>query len=199
MILGITGGVGSGKSTVLKYLKDKYNAKIIEADAVAKDIMNPGHRVYNMVLSEFNNIKLNEDKTIDRNYLAREVFGNESNLEKLNAIVHPGVKEEILSLISKYYNENEHALIVIEAALLIETGYKDICDEIWYVYCEKEERIKRLISSRGYTRQKACDIMNNQMSEEEFKKSTDEFIDNSFNEEKTEIQIDSLFKKKRII
>lgn len=196
MILGITGGVGSGKSTVLNYLKNEYDAFIIEADAVAKYIMEPGHEVYQAVLQNFENLKLDHEGFIDRGHLASIVFRDIEKLNLLNSIVHPGVKKEIQHLIKKSQSENIRRIIVIEAALLIEDGYKDICDEIWYVYCEKEERIKRLIKSRGYTREKAIEIMNNQMSDEEFKNYTDAFVDNTKSETDTWNQIDELLRKK---
>lgn len=195
MILGITGGVGSGKSTVLNYLENKHHAFIIEADAVAKYIMEPGHIVYEKVLEAFPELKLDNNGFIDRAYFASIVFNDEDKLKLLNSIVHPGVKTEIKSLINKSQSENEHRLIVIEAALLIEDGYKAICDEIWYVYCEKENRIKRLMESRGYTREKSLEIMKNQMSEADFKKNTDAVIDNTNNEENTHKQIDELLDK----
>lgn len=192
MILGITGGVGSGKSTVLEYLKTKYGAFIIQADLVARYIMEPGHEVYDKVVTNFPEIRLDENGVIDRSYFAGIVFHDSRKLKLLNSIVHPGVKAEIKSLIEKSRSENKDRLIVIEAALLIEDGYKEICDEIWYVFCEKEERIRRLMASRGYTREKAMDIMDSQMSDEEFKAHTDAFVDNTEDEKKTHRQIDRL-------
>lgn len=197
MILGITGGVGSGKSTVLKYLKSEYNAFIIEADLVARYIMEPGHDVYDRVLLNFPEIKLDDKGYIDRAHFAGVVFNNSEKLKLLNSIVHPGVKEEIKKLIAGAHSEDMDRLIVIEAALLIEGGYKEICDEIWYVYCEKEERISRLMLSRGYSREKALEIMNSQMSDEEFKASTDAFVDNTFDEKSTHRQIDELLSYKK--
>lgn len=142
MILGITGGVGSGKSTVLKYLEKKYYAFIIEADLVARYIMEPGHGVYEQVLEAFPEIKLDENGRIDRAHFAGIVFRDKEKLTLLNAIVHPGVKEEIKNLIAQVQEEDLKRMVVVEAALLIEDGYKEICDEIWYVFCEQEERIR---------------------------------------------------------
>lgn len=195
MILGITGGVGSGKSTVLRYLENKYDACIIEADIVAKEVMKPGHIVYDKVINAFPEIIADEQGNIDRPKLASIVFNNGEKLKILNSIVHPGVKEEIKCRINSLYAVDSSKIVVIEAALLIEDGYKAICDEIWYVYCEKEERIKRLVTDRGYSREKAIEIMNNQMSDEEFKRNTDEFIDNTSFEEYTYKQIDILLRK----
>lgn len=192
MILGITGGVGSGKSTVLNYLKDKYHAVIIEADLVAKYIMEPGNIVYEQVRKNFKDLKMSDDGFIDRGYLATVVFNDEKKLKLLNSIVHPGVKEEIKKIINNAQTNDKECLIVIEAALLIEDGYNDICDRIWYIYCEKEVRIRRLMESRGYTREKALNIMKNQMSEEDFKMNTDAFIDNTHNIIDTGKQIDKL-------
>lgn len=195
MIIGITGGVGSGKSTVLKYLENRYKACIIEADMVAKEIMEPGHIVYDRVVGAFPGLIVDKQGNIDRPNLASIVFNDEEKLKLLNSIVHPGVKEEIKGQINAIKAVDSEKIVVIEAALLIEDGYKAICDEIWYIYCEREERIKRLIASRGYSREKAIEIMNNQLSDEEFKRNTDEFIDNTSSEEWTHEQIDTLLGK----
>lgn len=192
MILGITGGVGSGKSTVLSYLSQKYDAKIIEADYVAKCIMNPGYDAYDKIIDAFPNIVLDGEGHIDRASLASIVFTDKNRLETLNSIVHPEVKKEIKSIIYNTLQETPNRLIVIEAALLIEDGYKEICDQIWYVYCELETRIQRLMDSRGYSRYKSISIINNQMSDEEYEKYTDAKIDNSNTAEECNMQIDKL-------
>lgn len=185
MIIGIVGGVGCGKSTVLTYLKEKYNAYIIEADKVAKEIMEKGNEVYNKVIREFPE-SLDKDDNIDRKKLAEIVFNDAKKLEKLNNITHPGTIKEITDRI----NNSSNQLVIVESAILIGSGIDKMCDEIWYVYCDLEKRIKRLMDSRGYSEEKTRNVIMNQMSEEEFNRVSDEFIDNSNSEEETHEQID---------
>ena len=185
MIIGIVGGVGCGKSTVLTYLKEKYNAYIIEADKVAKEIMEKGNEVYNKVIREFPE-SLDKDDNIDRKKLAEIVFNDAKKLVTLNNITHPGTIKEITDRI----NNSSNQLVIVESAILIGSGIDKMCDEIWYVYCDLEKRIKRLMDSRGYSEEKTRNVIMNQMSEEEFNRVSDEFIDNSNSEEETHEQID---------
>lgn len=180
LVLGITGGVGSGKSRVLAELQNKYGAFVIEADKLAHDLMEPGKIIYKAIVEEFgDSILMSEEPyAIDRKLLGEIVFNNNAKLEKLNSIVHPLVKQSILQSINEERNRQTIQLFVIEAALLIEDGYKDICDEIWYVWVSKETRINRLMKQRNYTREKSLSIMNNQSSDDYFERNTDYKIDN---------------------
>lgn len=193
MVIGVTGGVGAGKSTVLEILKREYHARIIMADDVARDLMRKGGASYAPVLSAFGEEILDAEGEIDRKKLAAIVFEDEEKRSLLNSLVHPKVKEEILSLINGYYAEDASCLIVIEAALLIEAGYKDILDSLWFVYVEKEIRIGRLMRDRGYTRDKALSIMASQLSDEEFRSHADFIIDNSGTLAETAAQVAIFF------
>lgn len=189
MIIGIMGGVGSGKSTVLEYLEKQYHACIIQSDLVAKEIMTKGHEVCSRVLKEFPDVNCNGN--IDRNKLAEIVFHDEEKLKKLNSITHPGTILEIRKRIS----ECSCSVIVVESALMIGSGIENDCDELWFIYCEKEERIARLMQSRGYSRQKAMDIISSQPSDEAYNCYADEFIDNTGSPENTQEQIDFVMNK----
>ena len=192
MIIGITGGVGTGKSTVLDILENEYGAKIIMADEVAKFLQDPGGRCYGPIVEAFGEEILDlsqPDKPIDRAKLASVVFSDPDKLEDLNYIVHPIVKIEIMCEISGYYNEDSNALIVVEAALLIEAGYTNFVDELWVVSADKETRIRRLAESRGYSREKSESVMASQLSDEEFASYADFVIDNSGSIEDTKRQI----------
>ena len=126
---------------------------------------------------------------IDRKALSNLVFNNTEKLEYLNSIIHPAVEQYIADNIILEY-ENSKKLFVIEAALLIEAGYKRVCNELWYIYASKEERIKRLMSSRGYSRNKCIDIMDNQLSDTEFKANCNVLIDNGNDFKYSKIQIE---------
>lgn len=193
-ILGLTGGVGSGKSKVLNELREKYDAYIIEADKLAHQLMLPGETIYKEIVKEFGCDILSEKSPyyIDRNILGDIVFNNKEKLNKLNSITHPLVKQKIIELIDERKFTDDTKLFVIEAALLIEAGYKEICDEIWYIWVDKEERIKRLMDSRGYTREKCLSIFENQQEDSFYKKYSDHIINNQNSFKNTALQIKDL-------
>ena len=184
MIIGVMGGVGSGKSTVLNYLENNYEAKIIEADKVAKEVMLPGNDVYNEIVKTFPEVIV--DNKIDSKKLAEIVFNNKEQLEKLNSITHPGAVKEIVSRIKSSKNR----IIVVESAILLGSGVEQYCDELWFVFCNRDTRIKRLIQTRGYSKEKCISVIESQPADEEYNKAADEFIDNSYSEENTREQID---------
>lgn len=177
-IIGITGGIGTGKSTVLNFLKQEYNAYIVEADRLAHELMLPGEAAYRQITDIFGTAILSTDGTIDRNRLGTIVFGDAEALRKLNAVIHPAVKQYILQDIEARKKEGNVKYYVIEAALLIEDGYKTICDELWYIYTEREERIKRLIAGRGGSREKWENVIGNQSSDDYYRTNCDYVIDN---------------------
>ena len=189
MIIGLMGGIGCGKSTVLNYLEQTYNAYIIEADKVAKEIMNPGNAVYNKIADNFS--EAIRDGNIDRNILADIVFHDKEKLTLLNAITHPGTIDEIKSRI----RQADDNMIVIESAILPGSGLEEYCDELWFVYCELEERIRRLMKYRSYSREKCLEIIKNQPGDEEYNTYADEYIENTYSENNTKEQIDIILQK----
>ena len=184
MIIGVMGGVGSGKSTVLNYLENNYEANIIEADKVAKEVMLPGNDVYNEIVKTFPEVIA--DNKIDSKKLAEIVFNDKEQLEKLNSITHPGAVKEIVSRIKSSKNR----IIVVESAILLGSGVEQYCDELWVVFCNRDTRIKRLMQTRGYSKEKCISVIESQPADEEYNKVADEFIDNSYSEENTREQID---------
>lgn len=191
-VIGITGGIGAGKSTVLKILKEQYNAFVIETDILAHKLMEPDEKVYYQIINKFGKDILEEDGTINRTSLGAIVFSDSEALQNLNAIVHPAVKQYIIEDIEKKRLEKETEYYIIEAALLLEDGYKTICDEIWYIYVEKELRIHRLIEGRGCNREKWEQVIKSQSDEAFYRENCDAIIDNGLSVEKTAIQIKDL-------
>ena len=177
-IIGITGGVGSGKSRVLSFLEEKFNAVICQADQVAWKLQEPGQKSYLGIVAYFGNGILNEDKTINRGALGQIVFNDDEKLQKLNEITHPAVKEYIKEQISCERDKGS-ALFVVEAALLLEDHYDEICDEIWYIFAREEVRRERLKESRNYTDEKIDSMIASQQTEEYFREHCQLTIDNS--------------------
>lgn len=188
-VIGITGGVGSGKSAVLDFLKQEYGSFVVQADLVAHEVMKPGNSCYEKIVDFFGEGILNEDKGINRKRLGEIVFREEEKREVLNSFVHPEVKNRIKEQIKDEAKKKECKLFVIEAALLLEDHYEEICDEIWYIYARKEVRVERLILSRGYSEEKIKQMMDSQLPEEIFKSRCNRIIDNSETIEETKEQI----------
>lgn len=177
-VLGITGGVGAGKTTVLNYMENRYGARVIQADQVAHRLMEPGQICHQRIAASFGTQILRKDGTIDRGKLGAQVFQNREKLRRLNELVHPAVKEWIRREIEKSRREAKTPFLVIEAALLIEEHYEEICDELWYVRADTEVRLRRLMESRGYTRERSRSIMANQLPDEVFRRHCQFVVDN---------------------
>ena len=196
IIIGITGGVGSGKSRVLYDLSENHGAYIVEADKLAHTLMEPGQSIYNEIVENFGREILKEKAPyeIDRQKLGSIVFSNKDKLKLLDSISHPAVKKNILWQIETKKAEGVK-LFVIEAALLIQDGYKEICDEIWYVWVSKEERIKRLAKQRGYTKSKWISMFNSQEDDDYYKKYADFTINNQLDYENSSKQLNARLNK----
>lgn len=188
MVIGITGGVGCGKSSVLHHLEEQYHAIVLEADKIAHQLMEPGEDVYRQVVAYFGTDIL-DGEWIDRKKLGAIVFGNRKKLEALNEMVHPAVKQYIMREAETYRGREKSTYAVVEAALLFEDHYEAFCDEVWYIYANEEVRFRRLQESRGYSPEKTKSIMQNQMDEKTFREKSDFVIDNSEDFTYTERQI----------
>lgn len=190
-IIGITGGVGAGKTQILEYMNSKYGATICQTDAVGKKLQKKGTKCFEDIVECFGTKILDEKGELDREKLAAIVFTDNDKLAKLNAIVHPAVWEEVEKKVAKEKRKNTN-LFIIESALPIETHYDKMCDEVWYVYVDAVTRKKRLVYARGYDPRKVDDIIAAQLPKDEFMKHCDRVIDNSNIFEETQMQLDSI-------
>lgn len=167
-VIGITGGVGSGKSTITEILKDKYHAYLLNTDQIAHKLMQKGEISYNLIVEYFGTEILDDKGNIHRPTLGAIVYNNSDKLLKLNSFTHPYVMGYVKDIISQKRNESSN-LICIETALPAEAGLKDICDEIWYIYASEEVRRERLKKSRDYSSEKIDTIFKNQLKDNEYK------------------------------
>ena len=177
-VIGVTGGVGAGKSTVLGIMEKDFGAYVIQADQIGHILMEPGEECYDAVIGLFGKETIKKDKTIDRKRISDVVFTDKEMLLKLNGIIHPAVKSRILRLIQEQ-REAGREICVVEAALFLEEKYQEFCYEVWYVYTEEEIRIQRLMENRGYSREKSLGIIKNQVSDQVFRENTDYVIENN--------------------
>ena len=218
LILGLTGGIGCGKTAVLTILKEEYDAYIIEADRLAHELMEPGKTVYQGIVDAFgmevlmdtdidisapaegnavtDNGQSTVNRSIDRKKLGDIVFHDKDKLTLLNSISHPLVKEEILRRIEEQKDAGKK-LFVIEAALLIQDGYKSICDKMCYVYADLDVRISRLCEYRGFTKERAQAVIDSQ-SEAFYLEACDYKIDNSGSLENTKKDLKHILDECRI-
>ena len=186
-VIGLTGGVGAGKSTVLSFLQENYGFYVIQADLMARKLMEPGKEAYKAVCDFLGPVILQENGEIDRKIMADIIFNDPAKREKIDQLTHPLVWEAIRKEAGKHADQP----VVIEAAVPSK-DFLDICYKMWYLYTSREERIRRLKESRGYSDEKIAGIMANQASEEEFRNFTDCEINNSGTEEETSLQIQKL-------
>ncbi len=190
-IIGITGGVGAGKTQILEYLNDRYGATVCQADEVAKKLQKKGTDCHRAIVEHFGVEILDSRGELDRERLAQIIFTDGKERAALNEIVHPAVKEEVRKIIKR--EERKHtSLFILEAALLLDDHYEQICDEIWYVYVEDAIRKKRLIYARGYDAEKVDDIIASQLPKDVFLRNCDRVIDNSGIFEETKMQLDEM-------
>lgn len=189
LVIGITGGVGAGKSSVLKALEEHCNCKIVLADDVGNKVKEPGQPCYLQIVDLLGQDILKEDSTIDKLKMAEKIFVSDKLLKQVNGIIHPAVEKNILNDIQAEREKKNIDVFFLEAALLIETGYVSYLDELWYIFSEKNVRINRLKESRGYSDEKIAQIMEKQLSDEEFRKYADVVLDNSKEFQDTFLQI----------
>lgn len=192
-VVGLTGSIASGKSLVSRILIDM-GIMVIDADLVAREVVRPGQPAWHKIKEIFGEEVLNTDLTINRKLLAEKVFGNEQRLKTLNAITHPVIIEKIAGEINIFRKEsgNRRNLLVIDVALLIESGFENMVDKVWVVYIPEEVQIERLMKRDRITREQALKRVRSQMSGEEKKKHADAVIDNTGTIEETRERVELL-------
>ena len=144
-IIGITGGVGAGKSRVLAYLQEHYNCRIMMTDQTAKDLQLPGGACYGPVLEILSEADtgrelLEPDGTINKEEMASRIFADPDLLRRINALIHPAVTQAVMDAIAQEREAGRIDYFFLEAALLIETGFTEVVDSMWYIYADEAVR-----------------------------------------------------------
>ena len=163
--IGLTGGIGTGKSLVSNLLND-LGATIVNADLLGHESYLPDTVVFDMVVDAFGDQIVGEDGTVDRKKLGPIVFSSPQNMSKLNAIMHPLIRDMIQSQLEEY-SSNGTDVVVVEAAVLIEASWQDLFDEVWVVTSDKETVIERLKDRNSLSREDAIARIESQMSNDE--------------------------------
>jgi len=197
LFIGITGGVGAGKSAVLKILAERVDSRVLLADEVAHLLMRKGDQCYESLLRLFPEEDiLGEDGEFDRIKLASLIFSDEKKRKQLNEVVHPAVKQYVIRQVESERERGEIDFFFFEAALLLEDHYDAICDELWYIYTQQEVRRARLKETRGYSDEKITGIFQSQKTDEEFMAVCKEKVDNNGTPEELEQEITALLRRK---
>ena len=191
--IGITGGIGAGKSTVLSLLRDNFNCKVLLADEVAADLMRAGKECFEAVVAlPWPESIVGPDGQINRPLMAKLMFADDELRISVNNIVHPAVEKEVLNQVEEERKKHNIEYFFFEAALLIECGYGKLVDEMWYIYATEDVRTKRLMQSRGYDIERIKNTIMSQRSDASFREHADRIIDNSGNEEETLCQLKTI-------
>ncbi|MGC8873710.1 MAG: dephospho-CoA kinase [Chloroflexia bacterium] len=173
-LIGLTGNIACGKSTVLRELR-RLGAAVLDADAVAHDVMRAGTPVHRAIVEAFGDSILAASGEIDRRALGKIVFSDPEALARLEAIVHPAVLQE-----ARQWLEGVKARVaVIDAIKLFESGIADWCDEVWVVTCPEEEQLRRLVECRGLSPEEASTRIRAQPPQAEKVARADRVIENS--------------------
>ncbi len=188
--IGITGGIGAGKSTVLSLLKENFNCKVLLADEVAADLMRAGKECFEAVVAlPWPESIVGPDGQINRPLMAKLMFADDELRVSVNNIVHPAVEKEVLNQVEEERKKHNIEYFFFEAALLIECGYGKLVDEMWYIYADENVRTKRLMESRGYGVERIKNTIMSQRSDASFREHADRVIDNSGDKEQTLLQL----------
>ncbi|ABR49263.1 dephospho-CoA kinase [Alkaliphilus metalliredigens QYMF] len=191
-IIGLTGGIATGKSTVSQILKN-LGAIIIDADTVARQVAEKGEPVLQEIQRVFGTEMILKDGTLDRKKLGALVFNNHQAMQQLNEMIHPKIIEEIKKALNWYKNNRKNYVIIIDAALLIELRLTEMVDEVWVVAVSKEIQKKRLMKRNDLTEGAAINRIEMQMSIEEKMTHADQVIDNSGNQDDLKKQVKVLW------
>lgn len=194
LVIGLTGGIASGKSTISNYLR-KLGAVIIDADELAREVVKPHSPAWWEIKEQFGDEVIDGQGRIDRKTLGSIVFHSPGDREKLNGIIHPRVIEATEKIINEHKEKGEAPLVVVDAPLLLEVGMDGLVDEVWVAAVPAKVQIERLMKRDNISREEALVRLKTQMPLEEKLRRADRVIDNSGDAEKTREQVFILWKE----
>jgi len=176
-IIGITGGIGSGKSTAAKVFRAK-GIDVIDADEISRNIVSKSDDVLSELVQTFGDSILGADQKLDRQKLAGVVFKDMDALKKLNKILHAQIAVEI-KIQLKSLEKSGAKIAVIDVPLPVKDGFLGVCDEVWVMDADSETRIQRLMATRGYSREACLLRIKNQPTQEKYLALADKVFDNN--------------------
>ncbi|MEZ7540123.1 dephospho-CoA kinase [Veillonella rogosae] len=189
--IGLTGGIASGKSTVLTYFKDK-GIPYIDADIVAREVVEPGTEGLEAIVDAFGSNVLHDDGTLNREALGAIVFHNEEKRQLLNGCLKTHIRNRIMEL-TGHYELNRTAVLIYDIPLLIEGEWYTMMDEVWLVYINEPTQIERLMSRNGFSKEDALARIKSQMRLDDKRSFADVIIDNSGTPQALTAQLDTIW------
>ncbi|WP_186578412.1 dephospho-CoA kinase [Aquibacillus kalidii] len=197
IIIGLTGSIASGKSTVAKMFSG-FNIPVVDADIIAREVVEVGRTAYQQVVKEFGESILNEDKTINRKHLGKIVFSDERSRKKLNSIVHPAVREEMIRQKQDYVDQGNKA-VVLDIPLLFESKLTYLVDKTVVIYVDEKIQLKRLMERDDSTIQDATSRIRSQIPVKQKAEWADAVIDNSYTIESSGNQLVQILKRWNVL
>ena len=194
LLLGVTGSIGTGKSTVAKMLEE-LGAPIIDFDVLSREVVEPGEPAYQDIVNYFGEQILSEDKTMDREKMRTIVFADMEKRKKLESFIHPRIGERFMALVEKYSKGKENVIIQVVIPLLIETHMQALFNNLLMVYTPEEVQLKRLMERDNIDKELAMSIIRSQIPVEEKKGYCDLIVDNSGSLEETRRQVEEVWQK----
>jgi dephospho-CoA kinase len=176
-LIGITGGIACGKTEVAKVFQEK-GAVILSGDQIGKEVVEKEGTVLKQLVRAFGQDILNKNGTLNRRKLGRIAFTSKESRDKLNGIIHPHLLKELRRRIQNIEEENPQAVVVIDAALIVEWGLEKELDHLIFVESKEENKIKRLQKEKGYSKKEALDRIKSQLPEKVKEKKADVIIRN---------------------
>ncbi|WP_249870898.1 dephospho-CoA kinase [Oceanobacillus saliphilus] len=195
--IGLTGSIGSGKSTV-SLMFDDFNIPVVDADKIAREVVEPGENAYEQVVETFGKSILRKDGTLDRPALGAIIFADESKRKLINSIVHPAIRKKMLYLRDKHLKSGAKC-VVLDIPLLFESGLTDYVDRTIVVYVDEAVQLNRLMSRDNYTEDEATQRIQSQMSMKEKVKLADAVIDNNGTKADSYEQVEKLLKDWKLL
>lgn len=193
LLVGLTGTMGSGKSTTASIL-NKMGAFIIDADALCRDLVQPNRPAWKEVVKTFGEKVLQgNDQEIDRGKLAQIIFNDKTKKKQLENILHPRVIKEEKKLAEQIFKDHPEAIVIVEAALLIESGNHRRMDKTIVVTCDEEQSIQRAMKRSSLNRDEAISRIQNQMPQAEKIKEADYVLQNNSEQEELEVKVQALY------
>lgn len=197
LIIGLTGSIGTGKSLISNQFR-KLNIPVVDADLIAREVVEPGQAAYNKIVKTFGKDILQDDDTLDRKALGNIVFNDQEKRKKLNAIIHPAIRKEMLKQRDEYVQQGE-LCVVLDIPLLYESGLTHYVDKVIVVFVEPEVQVKRIISRDNSTEEEARSRINSQIPVADKVNKADAVIDNNGSKEESYKQLEDILKQWGII
>ncbi len=192
-VIGLTGGIACGKSTVSSQLHKEFGAVILDADLIAYNLSEPGNKMWKLYISRYGKERvLNADGTLNRAAIAEIVFQDNAEKQWMDDTMHPLIQNELLTVLSECKKKGQE-IVVLDVPLLFEAGWETLPDEVWVVYVAPDIQIKRLMDRNAVTKDVAQYRIAAQMSLDEKKRRADVVIDNSGTYEETMLQVRKAF------